>query len=1512
MSALHTACLLLCALSCLIAQAAAKGVTASLAAKWPESPLLLEASEFIAEEGNDKFWQFLGTVQEMTIYRNKGSEYSYYSLILKKAAQFLSDLQMGLLKFAFSIRAHSPTVQMFQQIAADESPPEGCSAFASIHGKHTCKASQIENLLKEALDSPRPYFYKGDHVFPTFSKTAPVVVLYAEIGTKAFATFHKTLLEKAEREEIIYILRHFIQKPSNKKINLSGYGVELAIKDTEYKAMDDTQVEATNSTDKSFDGIAEDVQGFYFDKLIQMYPDLKDNLVEFRKHLIESTNEMVPLKVWELQDLSFQAASKVFSIPVYEALKVLRDMSQNFPIKARSLTRIALNQEMRKEIEENQKHLSNTYGIQAGDASLYINGLQIDLDVQNSFSILDILKNEGKALYGLSVLGIKNEDIIKYLQLQVHPGEENYALDIRNSAINWVNDIETDYKYSKWPSSLQELLRPVFPGAIRPIRRNFFSLVLFLDPAEDYAADYVKLAELFYQHNVPLRIGFVFAVKSGETVEDAGAALWRAFNYMTDESDASHAFTSLISMYTKLHDGETLTAEIVKSVLKYQFPLADVDGVLGLNSEFSRNLKAGATFYKKSGLGPLPQVLFNGMPFNSEEMDVEEMETVILQKIMDATGFFQRAVFMDLLNDHMDVVDFLMEQPNIVTRINPTILTSEKTHINFISRSAIYNLQDYETFSYLDLQDKSVVFAENMKYATKEDEDVIYAVTIWIIADFDKPAGRQLLAKAVKHMKKSNIARLGIINNPTSKMTEGNTLISRAIWAALLTQKSHNMLTFFTKLSKEETKDALTKGQKINDFLVSEMDDDTFEKKYNTMGVDLLRSQELYCREVLKLLPGQMAVISNGRILRNVNSKDFDEEDFHLLEKITYTTSAEKIKSLVKKIAAPSKRTSSDLVMKVDSLLSSMPKGESRHDLKFVKQKHSLIKVEPQEEGPFIDVIAVVDPLSREAQKMSHLLIVLGRLMNMKLTMFMNCKAKLSEMPLKSFYRLVLEPELTFLSNNSLSPGPSAKFLDMPESPLLTLNMNTPESWLVEVVHSSCDLDNIHLQDVEGIVTANYELEFLLLEGHCFDVTTGQPPRGLQFTLGMKNHPVMVDTIVMANLGYFQLKANPGAWLLRLRKGRSEDIYHIVSQMGTDSPSDQEDVIVVLSNFNSKIIKVHVQKKPDQIDADLLTSAPEENTGLWESIMSFTGATNMESKEKKSDVLNIFSVASGHLYERFLRIMMLSVLRHTKTPVKFWFLKNYLSPRFTEIIPDMAQEYGFQYELVQYKWPRWLHQQIEKQRIIWGYKILFLDVLFPLAVDKIIFVDADQIVRTDLKQLRDFDLGGAPYGYTPFCDSRKEMDGYRFWKSGYWASHLGHRKYHISALFVVDLKKFRKIAAGDRLRGQYQALSQDPNSLSNLDQDLPNNMIHQVAIKSLPQEWLWCETWCDDKSKEKAKTIDLCNNPKTKEPKLKAAARIVPEWTDYDNEIRRLLKKLEEQKRNRTQVQPKDLNHDEL
>jgi UDP-glucose:glycoprotein glucosyltransferase len=130
---------------------------------------------------------------------------------------------------------------------------------------------------------------------------------------------------------------------------------------------------------------------------------------------------------------------------------------------------------------------------------------------------------------------------------------------------------------------------------------------------------------------------------------------------------------------------------------------------------------------------------------------------------------------------------------------------------------------------------------------------------------------------------------------------------------------------------------------------------------------------------------------------------------------------------------------------------------------------------------------------------------------------------------------------------------------------------------------------------------------------------------------------------------------------------------------------------------------------------------------------------------------------------------------------------------------------------VTYKWPSWLRPQKEKQRIIWAYKILFLDVLFPMDLKKVIFVDADQIVRADLQELVDLDLHGAPYGYTPMGDDNPDMEGFRFWKTGYWKEFLLGRPYHIrcvnmfrhdavvlcaySALYVIDLMKFRQVSA---------------------------------------------------------------------------------------------------------------------
>ncbi|PHT41480.1 UDP-glucose:glycoprotein glucosyltransferase [Capsicum baccatum] len=608
-----------------------------------------------------------------------------------------------------------------------------------------------------------------------------------------------------------------------------------------------------------------------------------------------------------------------------------------------------------------------------------------------------------------------------------------------------------------------------------------------------------------------------------------------------------------------------------------------------------------------------------------------------------------------------------------------------------------------------------------------------------------------------------------------------------------------------------------------------------------------------------------------------------------------------------------------------------------------------------ENESSSIHIDAVIDPLSSSGQKLASLLRLVSKSIRPSMRLVLNpmishpyaptkgakdgeskqfhisstyvvnvhAESSLVDLPLKNYYRYVIPSVDDFSSTDYTIYGPKAFFANMPPSKTLTMNLDVPEPWLVEPVVAVHDLDNILLENLGETRTlqAVYELEALVLTGHCSEKDQ-EPPRGLQLILGTKSTPHLVDTLVMANLGYWQMKAFPGVWYLQLAPGRSSELYALKD----DNDGGQETTLskrIIIDDLRGKLVHMEVTKKKGKEHEKLLVSADDDNhsqqkkkgnQNSWNSNIlkwasGFIGGSDQSKKSKNSAMeqvtgdrhgktINIFSVASGHLYERFLKIMILSVLKNTQRPVKFWFIKNYLSPQFKDVIPHMAQEYGFEYELITYKWPTWLHKQKEKQRIIWAYKILFLDVIFPLALEKVIFVDADQIVRTDMGELYDMDLKGRPLAYTPFCDNNREMDGYRFWKQGFWKEHLRGRPYHISALYVVDLLKFRETAAGDNLRVFYETLSKDPNSLSNLDQasqcfnDLPNYAQHTVPIFSLPQEWLWCESWCGNATKSKAKTIDLCNNPMTKEPKLQGAKRIVTEWPELDYEARRVTAKI--------------------
>ncbi|CAG9108221.1 unnamed protein product [Plutella xylostella] len=1374
-------------------------------------------------------------------------------------------------------------------------------------------------------------------------------------------------------------------------------------------------------------------------------------------------------------------------MPLYGSKsKGIRSLSRitSASYKTKSLIHVNVPRAFRDEVLYNQDIWSTALGLRPAEPLLLVSGAQHDAEEVDVMALLAALRADVGPMNTLHAMGLSKTLINKLLSLEM--GEqfpvEEYGLDIRDSAVTWVNDLETDERYRRWPASYMELLRPTYPGMLRNLRRNIYNYVsdrnrpdlLRLGPSAKTRRDSPKACdpgasgvgagagsraggreaaleaavraafnyiaqernsnkEAFYfltQHATPVRVGLVLAPAAGRQGREAAleAAVRAAFNYIAQERNSNkEAFYFLTQLLdnTESKSAEKLSLEQIKKHLKkYAGAGADLDDLIAEDSEFNFGQQLAEEFVDKIGNNKFPEVLINGVPLADDAgnptASVEQLEEALVTSLARHTARLQRAVFRGALSDADSPVDYLMKQPHIVPRLNRRVLGSESSQYLDLSGAPasveLFTEDKIHKLMHLTGRDALATALPLLRYFTKGTKIEKISQTIWIIGDLNNKHSRTLLKDALTYMRESTGIRVAFIPNVDGSSSVDQSL-NKVVLAAVTALPPPRAAQYVAGLLDDEgchekqTCDILPE-------LVPHL------HKYEWV----LKAARVLCSRSLHLRASARAVVHNARMIGPLAESDkFVLDDFALLERFTSQTYGDKLSEVFDKKKSKTNEVtdddddeeddfidlSPDARLKVISVVAGrgahsrtpLPAGlRTEHSLvdlpplypdeaaievisvagrgahsrtplpAGLRTEHSLVDLPPlYPDEADIEMVAVLDPASAAAQRLAPLLLVLRKVVNCRVKLFLNPQDKNSDMPLKSFYRYVLEPELQFTPSGSQTGGALARFARLPHAPLLSMELRTPPNWLVECVKSVYDLDNIRLADVDTVVHSEFELEYLLLEGHAWDTTLGTPPRGLQLVLGTRETPDLMDTIVMANLGYFQLKANPGAWILRLRPGRSEEIYEIVGHENTDTPAGSADIQVLMHSFRSHVIKLRVSKKADKQHLDLLADGDEKSSGgIWNSIASsFSGAEETDSE----DTINVFSVASGHLYERFLRIMMVSVLKHTKSPVKFWFLKNYLSPSLKESLPYMAKEYGFSYELVQYQWPRWLQRQKDRQRTIWGYKILFLDVLFPLHVKKIIFVDADQIVRADLKELVDLDLGGAPYGYTPFCDSRKEMEGFRFWKQGYWRNHLQGRSYHISALYVVDLRRFRRVAAGDRLRGQYQALSQDPNSLSNLgrsyhisalyvvdlrrfrrvaagdrlrgqyqalsqdpnslsnlgrsyhisalyvvdlrrfrrvaagdrlrgqyqalsqdpnslsnlDQDLPNNMIHQVAIKSLPQEWLWCETWCDEKSKTYAKTIDLCNNPQTKEAKLSAAMRIVPEWTQYDEEIKALM-----------------------
>eukprot|EP00557_Chaetoceros_sp_GSL56_P002854 CAMPEP_0176501380 /NCGR_PEP_ID=MMETSP0200_2-20121128/14128_1 /TAXON_ID=947934 /ORGANISM="Chaetoceros sp., Strain GSL56" /LENGTH=1737 /DNA_ID=CAMNT_0017900259 /DNA_START=262 /DNA_END=5475 /DNA_ORIENTATION=+ len=1104
-------------------------------------------------------------------------------------------------------------------------------------------------------------------------------------------------------------------------------------------------------------------------------------------------------------------------------------------------------------------------------------------------------------------------------------------------AVIYLNDIEKDVEYRDWPRSVERAIYSVQFGGPLVIRRNVFTVLFVLDPLNTNQSmlETLRMSIQMIQSGMPLRVGIVFANDSDlkqcknnleryhdtddvncllsndhTTISDKNSnevtpeTIMKLYQYNVRKFGKSIRLPYLYLLMEQLKSGMSVKSlsNINESVLEklgieVDDPLSDVKDAIEYdppaNSNVEETYQNSVKFAVRKNIQS-GDAFLNGIPFSLGSP--RDFEQIIMEEVQRILGKMMNGEITDLLP--RSIYAMLLKGRHVHSAMHPSLSETDPCYIVVMHNICRQRLTlpdptnkevatiaiDYVTdFVTDDSLTTLLSFLKAMK-ALSTSESAPFAFRVF-------PSNVESLNSFLNHVfaeaRKFSLDELTdfvnvALNNPDLRICTPNSTCP--YYEEVKLSFSARGLSFSN--SSSDTDNVHVK----------------IPNKYDSSAIILVNGRVFLPKDSsiqLRDLQVLMALENDtsNKIAKAI-ANDFSPDELcgvvsqvaaYLGEKFFSTESLTNLRSNIEHFS--------------DDVINNMIHF-SWNDGDNAAGNESRVKVR-----------VVLDPLTEASQRVAPLLRTIRDNLELPLELIIvpSFITDDSSLPLTSYYRFVSE-----INKFETMELPKASFQGLPTNQVLTIRMDVAEPWDIQQSDVVQDTDNLrcdpnccgdedfiyHLDNNKiarssfkpsyHMTKVEYKLNSLLFFGQCYDVIDKSPPNGLQLTLvNSRFNGLLSDsnanieispegsvseskymnfdshakpasgTLVMKTVGYWQLRTNPGVWQLEIAQNtRGAEIYDMMEGTIRDGHIISDDHFMpyktlVMKDFLSRMEVVLVQRKKGYENADLLLA-------------------RSESEQIADDnMVHVFSLATGHLYERFLKIMMLSVTKRTSAQVKFWLFENFLSPSFKESALAMATQIGCEVEFVTYKWPEWLRAQKDKQRIIWGYKILFLDVLFPLDLKKIIYVDADQVVRGDLKELWDMDLEGAPYGYTPMCESREETKGYQFWREGFWTSHLRGKPYHISALYVVDLQRFRRELVGDQLRAVYQQLTADPNNLSNLDQDLPNYTQHQIKIFSLPQDWLWCETWCSEESKKTAKTIDLCNNPQHKEAKVSMAKRII-------------------------------------
>ncbi|KAJ9105313.1 hypothetical protein QFC21_001681 [Naganishia friedmannii] len=1511
-----------------------------LRSSWEAPPLILEVLESAANEDPSIYFPLLSSLSVLfpsLAQQNVQQQLeSIIDLIQQTPTLAQSHPKWDLSSFQASLAMHAttPKIQAYYQYYntvinrtdAGSTTGQICESWVEWRGKGFCDFAELkqdmELSLTEADSKSVPISLETrilpfDHIFPSeYLPTAyPPAILYLAGLSKPEGDLLAYLRKHAAQDENFrFVVRYRPSlapdgDPALGRNSLKGYGVEMVLKRTDYLTVDDRETDVGNDqqevyvlSNNTVTNKRNRYAGIFGD---DPWADLAAN----------------PLRPSEITDLGLKASSLILRDS--EPLEALIHIAQDFPKLAAGLARkVSINSSMAQDVAINQQSM------RMGNMA-WINGRFVGPLEANAHSLLDLIREERHRALSLCTLGLTPNQVFRLLSDETI-GEAMFQADPLDSlvdasdrqeggkVIQWWNNIEKDKRYVAWPDSMSAILTPSRPGGFQPVRKNIWNTILVLDlSTRTGLATIGQTVSNYIRRGFPFRFGVVPWVD--DTTSSSNAIMARLITHMVKTQGRGQTTDFIMNL---LQNSQKSTIDLQQVEKLYDSSYITVEGSTGQRFRDIIQAPEGLEYINKvqqwlkrlavDDSSTTGHFFLNGQYRPMSDMWLQQA----MEDYSTQLSYLQRPVIAKQVRKTKDVSNFFYDLPS----------TSRRRNVHIIPGTASNKLRVFDNY---DVFPHNTPLLKHFLYPNKPTQGESLLSTM-VFADFDSVEGRQLSRDILRYLVENpdSQIRLGFQHVPSNQSSYSTPFRMSTLLYHLYTTNELSLvrpqdLLLLEEVLARETGADETEGS--TETIISALPSDSPLQSWLSLEDDPVSraaARQFWAaladgHRKMGIEPGSPYLLVNGRLIGPLEQDAFTLLDFAALERYELNTRARPVRraldALYHDTGALEGVVMDNMIHGITAAIGAAYTGHTEASdprtsvYTLLRGGSSSFEIGEQQTA-LVHVYAIIDPLSESAQKLGPLLKMVADLDHTFVHVQLNPKLELEELPLKRFYRYALETKPTFNIEGSFA-ATDASFVDLPSDPIFTLGMDVPHSWLVAPRKSIHDLDNLRLDAILGrqespVVDLTFELEQLVIDGHAREGDKLSPPRGLQLQLSALDGEPIGDTMVMANAGYVQFKANPGVMALSIRDARGQQVYTLnsVSSASFNPGHNVHDSSAVyLTSFSGTTLFPTFSRKLGMEEADVLdfTSAQSESGFFGKVVTSLSTILGRKPvpSQKQADI-NIFTVASGMLYERFASIMILSVLKHTDSTVKFWFIKNFLSPSFLNMVSSkqgnkLGQSLGAQgvsrstrYELVTYKWPSWLRSQKEKQREIWG-------------LDKIIFVDADQIVRTDLKELVDLDLQGRVYGYAPMGDDREEMEGFRFWKTGrlpesdiqmseadpslqqgYWRDSLRGRPYHISALYVVDLKRFRQ----DRLRAQYQALSADPNSLANLDQDLPNAMQDVLPIYTLDRSWLWCETWCSQESLKDAKTIDLCQNPLTKEPKLDRARKI-PEWEAYDNEV---------------------------